>query len=57
MLSFAQTEGDLKSKDDEELTYRIYSDGWVKIEGYNMREEFATIDETNEFIKNNGITK
>lgn len=28
------------TKDGEVLNVRVYSDGWVKIEGLNMRKDF-----------------
>lgn len=52
-----QSEGDLKSKDGEDLSYRVYSDGGVKIEGLNMREDFSSIEEADIFISNNNISK
>ena len=51
------SEGILKSQDNEELNYRVYSDGWVKIEGLNMREDFESTNQADIYISNNNITK
>jgi hypothetical protein len=42
----------LKSIDGEVLNVRVYNDGWVKIEGVNMRRDFE-----NEQSALNYITK
>lgn len=50
------TEGNLKTKDGEELTFRVYSDGWVKIEGLNMREDFNNINDAFKYIQTKKIS-
>ena len=49
------TEGNLKTKDGEELTFRVYSDGWVKIEGFNMRKDFANVNEAFNYVQSKKI--
>lgn len=50
------TEGNLKTKDNEELTFRVYSDGWVKIEGLNMREDFNNVNDAFKYIQSKKIS-
>ncbi len=50
------TEGNLKTKDSEELTFRVYSDGWVKIEGLNMREDFNNVNDAFKYIQSKKIS-
>jgi len=50
------TEGNLKTKDGEELTYRVYSDGGVKIEGLNMRKDFKNVNDAIKYIKSKKIS-
>jgi hypothetical protein len=50
------TEGNLKTKDNEELTFRVYSDGWVKIEGLNMREDFENTTDALNYINSKKIS-
>lgn len=52
-----KSEGTLRSQDNEELNYRVYSDGGVKIEGLNMREDFGSTAQADVYISNNNITK
>ncbi len=54
-LNIKTTEGNLKTQDGEILNYRIYSDGGVKIEGENMREDFNSLSGANEYIRLNNI--
>lgn len=54
-LSIKTSEGNLQTQDGEILNYRIYSDGWVKIEGLNMREDFNSLSGANEYIKSNNF--
>ena len=51
------TEGELTSKDGEKLTYRIYDDGAVKLEGKNIKKDFASTKEAEKFIKANNINE
>ncbi|REC64095.1 hypothetical protein DRF65_00525 [Chryseobacterium pennae] len=55
VLHINTTEGELRTRDGETLNYRIYSDGGVKIEGENMREDFSSLIDANEYIKLNNI--
>lgn len=55
ILHINTTEGELRTWDGETLNYRIYSDGGVKIEGENMREDFSSLIDANEYIKSNNI--
>ena len=50
------TEGNLKTKDGEELTFRVYFDGWVKIEGLNMRKDFSNVNDAFKYIKSKKIS-
>ena len=51
------TEGNLKTKDNEILSYRVYTDNWVKIEGLNMREDFQSTERAERYCELRGITK
>ncbi|MBB4807437.1 ssDNA-specific exonuclease RecJ [Chryseobacterium defluvii] len=48
-------EGILETKDGEILNYRVYSDGGVKIEGENMRKDFANLALASKYITSNNI--
>lgn len=50
------TEGVLTSPDGEKINYRIYSDGWVKLEGLNMRKDFNSKDEALRYIKEHQLS-
>jgi hypothetical protein len=52
---FGSKEGNLKTKDGENLTFRVYSDGGVKIEGSNMKKEFKNVNDAVKYIKSEGI--
>jgi len=52
-----KTEGKLFSKDGEELNYRVYKDGGVKIESLNSNENFNTKKEALEYIQKKGISQ
>jgi len=49
------SEGNLQTKQNEDLTFRVYSDGFVRIEGSNVCEEFNTIDTAFSYIQKNKI--
>jgi len=51
------TEGELTSKDQETLTYRVYSDGAVKIEGFNTLEFFNNAESAQAYCKAYGLTE
>ena len=49
------SEGTLITSQGEELNYRVYSDGGVKVEGLNMFENFNSMEEATSFIQKNNI--
>lgn len=50
------TEGNLTTKYGEELTFRVYTDGGVKIEGLNMRKDFNNQNEAFKYIQSEKIS-
>lgn len=55
----SESEGSFTNKEGEKLTFRVYKDGAVKIEGANMRKDFSTKAEAEKYIaanKKNPIT-
>lgn len=49
------TEGQVKSSEQEIFNYRIYKDGGAKIETTNSLEFFDTIEELEKYIKVNNL--
>lgn len=47
----------LQSIDGEIINVRVYSDGWVKFGSLNMREDFETIAQAENFIFINGLVE
>lgn len=46
----------LKSECGEIINVRVYSDGWVKMNGYNMFENFETIEKAEQFVNEHKLT-
>lgn len=55
ILNLKSTKGKLKTKDGKTLNYRVYSYGWVKIEGENIRRDFTNLLSANQYIALNHI--
>lgn len=50
-------EGDLVSHEGEKLSYRVYKDGGVKIEGANVRKDFTSKEDAYKWMKDNGVVE